>query len=103
MGMPTSVEVEKAVDTSELFQLFQNYPNAFNSATTIGFVLVRSVYVTLRIHDLLGREIATLVDAELPGGHHHVVWDAGILPSGVYYCRLSTGEMTQTRTMMLVR
>ncbi len=83
--------------------LLQNYPNPFNPATTIHFVLPRRERVTLKIFNLLGREIATLVDEELSAGEHGVVFDGKQLASGVYFYRLQAGRSVEVRKMILVR
>jgi len=85
------------------FSLSQNYPNPFNPTTTITFGIPVSAHVSLKIYDLMGREVATLVDAPGPAGVHTVVWNASSMPSGVYYYRLSASEFVQTRAMVLVR
>jgi hypothetical protein len=85
------------------FHLVQNYPNPFNSTTEISFSLLRTDYVTLKVYDVLGRELRTLVDGRLTAGEHQVMWDATGLPSGVYLCRLEAGGMAQTRKMVLLK
>lgn len=70
------------------FALSQNYPNPFNPSTTIEFALPKASFVTLKIYDLLGKEIATLVSEKLPAGKHQRVWEAKGLASGVYLYRL---------------
>lgn len=71
------------------FSLFQNYPNPFNSSTTIEFVLPKSAFVMLKIYNLLGQEVATLVEDPRPAGIHKFNWNAEILATGMYLCRLS--------------
>ncbi len=85
------------------FVLRQNYPNPFNPSTTIRFALPQATHVTLKVFDVLGREVATLVDERRPAGRHAVVFDAGGLPSGVYFVRLSAGAFVRTRKAVLVR
>jgi len=85
------------------FTLGQNYPNPFNPSTVISFSLPDTDPVTLRVFDLLGREVATLVNNVLPAGDHHVRWDAGGEAGGVYYYRLQAGRLTETKVMLLVR
>lgn len=82
------------------FTLEQNYPNPFNPATTIRFSLPSASAVRLAIYDLLGREVETLVDGEMPPGTHSVVWSPRGLSSGVFFCRLSCGG--ESRVMSLV-
>jgi hypothetical protein len=87
------------------FELRQNYPNPFNPATTIGFTLQNTGLTTLKIYDIVGREVATLVNNELleAGVYHQKQFDAGNLASGVYFIRLSSGDMTQIRRIMLLK
>ncbi len=89
------------------FRLEQNYPNPFNPATTIKFYLPSSVgtaYVTsLRVYDLLGREVAMLLNEPKAPGNHEVTWNAEGMASGVYFCKLRAGGVVQTRKMLLAR
>jgi hypothetical protein len=80
------------------FVLEQNYPNPFNPETVIGYWLVVGGEVSLQVFDLLGREVAVLVDGMQTPGMKTVRWNAG-----VYYCRLSTNEGMRTRTMLLLK
>ena len=83
--------------------LEQNYPNPFNPSSIIRFSLPRYQYVTLKVFDVLGREMATLVDGELSPGEHSVVFNAKDLPSGVYFYRLQAGSFAQTKKLILLR
>jgi hypothetical protein len=85
------------------YYLFQNYPNPFNPTTTIRFLVPQLLHVTLKVFDLLGREVATLVDGELNPGEHAVVFNAKDLPSGVYFYRLITTAFTQTKSMEVIK
>ncbi|GIW91303.1 MAG: hypothetical protein KatS3mg109_1735 [Pirellulaceae bacterium] len=85
------------------FVLHQNYPNPFNPTTTIRFSLPQREHVTLKVFDVLGREVARLLDQELEAGEHTVVFDAGDLPSGVYFYRMQAGAVVQLRKMEVVR
>jgi hypothetical protein len=85
------------------FDLRQNYPNPFNSKTTIGFQSSASSHVTLKIFDLLGREVTTLVDGVRGAGWHQIAFDAAGLPSGSYLYRLTTPVISLTKTMELVK
>lgn len=84
-------------------ELHQNYPNPFNPTTTISFTLSRSAFVTLRVFDVRGRTVATLVHDDLPAGNHRNVFDGAGLASGVYFYRLQAGEAAQTRRMLLLK
>jgi uncharacterized delta-60 repeat protein len=85
------------------YALRANYPNPFNPVTMIGYDVGRTGPVSLRIFDLLGREVATLVQGTIPAGSYTVTWDAGNLPSGLYLCRMDAGEFVQTRKMVLLK
>jgi hypothetical protein len=92
-------EVEVPTESS----LNQNYPNPFNPATTLSFELSILSHVDLRVFDLLGREVAVLVNEEKPAGAHTVTWDAANMPSGIYLYKLTTGTVAQTRRMTLMK
>lgn len=84
-------------------KLTANYPNPFNPSTTIGYQLAASGFVTLTVHDVLGREVANLVNGMKEAGSHTEVWDARKQASGVYYCRLTMGGYTETRKLVLAK
>jgi len=83
--------------------LHSNYPNPFNPSTNINFGLPTATFVTLKVYNLTGAEIATLVDGIRPAGHHTVVFDAKNLPSGVYFAVLQAGEVRQVQRLLLMR
>ena len=85
------------------YELLQNYPNPFNPSTTITFALKKATKVELRVYDLMGREVATLVNQKLPAGKHSVTFDASNLPSGTYFYRLKVDGRVLSRKMMLVK
>jgi len=85
------------------FSLRQNYPNPFNPRTTIELSISRSGYVTLRIFNLLGVEVATVLARELIAGTYKVHWDAAGLPSGAYFYRLTAGSLVDTKKMLLMK
>jgi hypothetical protein len=85
------------------FSLSQNYPNPFNPTTDIGFRITDYGWVTLRVYDVLGREVATLVDEVKNPGTYTIRWDASADASGVYFYRLTAGTAVQTRKMALIR
>jgi len=90
----------------EEFALQQNYPNPFNPTTTIRFSIpvgTGHAPSVLKVYDLVGREVRTLVNENLPPGNYDVRWDATGMPSGVYLYRLTAGNFSQTRKMTLVR
>jgi len=100
---PTEVKTFSSGSLPSRFQLEQNYPNPFNSATTIKFSLPGAAHVRLAIIDLLGRDVATLVNGELNPGEHSVVFDAKDLPSGMYFFRLTTPTFSQTKSMQVLK
>lgn len=85
------------------YTLHTNYPNPFNPATTISFTLPSHSFVSLKIYDLNGKEVATIVSGELPEGEHAFRWDASGMSSGVYYYRLVTERSVETKKMVLLR
>jgi glucuronoarabinoxylan endo-1,4-beta-xylanase len=96
--------VEKlSTDLPTHFNLAQNYPNPFNTSTTIRFSIPASSYVSLKLYDLLGQEIETLVNERLQAGAFEVNWNAKDFPSGVYICRIQVGDLGQTKKIILHR
>ncbi len=93
------IESEKALT----FDLQQNYPNPFNPSTLIRYETPASGQVTLKVYDVLGREVASLVDGKMSAGDHQVVWDASKFPSGVYFYRLETSGNVQIKRMLLLK
>ena len=88
------------------FYLSQNYPSPFNPGTIISWQLSRKLSgskVTLKIYDVLGREVVTLVNEEKPAGNYSVKFDASRLSSGMYFYRLQAGNYIQTKKMMLLK
>jgi photosystem II stability/assembly factor-like uncharacterized protein len=85
------------------FDLEQNYPNPFNPSTTIAFSLPSRAFVTLKIFDVMGRDVATVVSEELHAGPYSRSWDATGYPSGVYFYRLQAGAYTETKRLILLR
>ncbi len=87
----------------ETFRLEQNYPNPFNPTTNISYVLPKAENVSLKVYDVLGREVATLVNEVKPAGAYTVPFNASNLASGVYFYKLQAGSFVQTKKMMLVK
>ncbi|MDZ7264011.1 MAG: alginate lyase family protein [candidate division KSB1 bacterium] len=83
------------------FKLFQNYPNPFNSVTTIQYQLLKSSHTKLVIYDLLGQEIALLVDQYQNDGQYQINWNARDLPGGIYFCRLQEGDFSETKKLIV--
>ena len=96
--------VEKIGDViPSYFNLSQNYPNPFNPSTTISYQIPVPGKVTLKIYDILGREVTTLVNKEQKAGNYKVNFDASRLASGVYFYRIIAGDFVQTKKMILLR
>ena len=87
----------------EGFSLNQNYPNPFNPMTEIGFAIPASGFVSLRVFDMVGREIVTLVNRELSAGAYKASFDASGLPSGTYFYTLKAGTFVETKKMLLLK
>jgi len=97
----TAVSPQSAVVKN--FALSQNYPNPFNSNTVISFNLPSKSLVILKVFDMMGREVAVLVNEELAAGNHFRQWNASNLPSGVYFYRLQCGSFTETKKLVFLR
>ena len=85
------------------YELSQNYPNPFNPSTTISFSIPKAGHVSLKIYDVLGNEVATLVNTNLNASNYVVSWDANAFASGVYFYKLMSGDFTDVKKMMLVK
>jgi len=99
----TSVEggEDKTIPTE--FALSQNYPNPFNPSTTIIYKIPELSFVTIKIYDVLGREVAILINDEKPIGSYEVEFDATAIPSGIYLYRLQAGSFVETKKMVLMK
>lgn len=100
---PTDIESRDGAVLPDRIQLYQNYPNPFNPSTTICFALLEREHVTLKMFNLIGREVATLVDGEMAAGEHSVVFDAKGLASGVYFYQLTAGSFSRIRKAILMK
>jgi hypothetical protein len=87
----------------EIYSLSQNYPNPFNPSTSIRFTLTKSTFVTLKIYNVLGNEVSTLVNQNMPGGKHEIKFNANELPSGVYLYTITAGDFVDTKKMLLMK
>jgi hypothetical protein len=85
------------------YALFQNYPNPFNPTTNIMFDLPKESYVSLKIYNVLGKEVATLVDNIMPAGHKEILFDASRYASGMYIYKLKAGSFVQVKKMLLMK
>lgn len=100
-----SNEVEVNVQTPQAFLLDQNYPNPFNPSTTIGYQLASNSFVTLKVYDLIGNEIATLVNEQQEAGYYSIPFSTSEkqLANGIYIYKIQAGDFTQTKKMMLIK
>jgi hypothetical protein len=98
---PTSVK--NSLDIPVSFSLEQNYPNPFNPTTTIRYSLPHSEYVKLFVYDVLGRQVAALVDKKQDAGVYETLFEASLLPSGIYFYHLNVGTFTQTKKMIMMK
>jgi Secretion system C-terminal sorting domain len=108
-GNFTSIE-SNVPELPEKFNLVQNYPNPFNPSTTIRYTIpnvtlsgVEGSRVQLKVYDILGNEIATLVNEEKPAGSYEVNFNASQLSSGIYFYKLQAGSFVETKKMMLLK
>ncbi len=85
------------------YSLGQNYPNPFNPKTVIRFQLSVNSFTSLKVYDLLGREVASLVNEQLQPGTYEVDWDASNYPSGVYFYKIVAGDFVETKKMILIK
>jgi uncharacterized delta-60 repeat protein len=99
---PTGINQSNGESFPTSFELQQNYPNPFNPTTTIKYSIPNSEYVTLKIYDILGREIGNLVNQREPAGNYYVNFDASNLSSGVYLYQIKAGSFIQTKKMILL-
>jgi hypothetical protein len=103
-SLRTEVASSRSGQTPTSYALAQNYPNPFNPSTRIVFSLPRTQTVSLKVFDLVGNEVVTLIDHERkPAGHHEIVFDAGSLANGVYLYRLQAGDFSETKKMLVVK
>jgi flagellar hook assembly protein FlgD len=107
-GRKQAVSVEKIEAEARQFELFQNYPNPFNGTTNFGFRIPIFGFVSMKVHDVLGREVATIVHENRSAGTHVVQWDGRderghTLPSGVYLFSLRAGPLVTTRKAILTK
>lgn len=99
----TSIEPNRNFNVNN-FKIYQNYPNPFNPKTKIKFELAEGTNVRITIHDILGKEVATIIEGDyLSAGKHEIEWDAAKFPSGVYYYTIYNHDIGYTKSMLLVK
>jgi protocatechuate 3,4-dioxygenase beta subunit len=103
LSLSVVTDVSPVAERPVEFTLAQNYPNPFNPSTMISYQLPTAGHVDLRVYDILGREVAVLVNGVQTSGTHSVTFNASSLASGVYMYRLTTGSMTATKKMLLMK
>jgi hypothetical protein len=86
-----------------LYRLYQNYPNPFNPSTVLAFDIPKDGYVSLKIYNTLGEEVASVADGFMKAGEYQKVFKADNLPSGIYLYKLTTGSFSETRKMTLIK
>jgi len=104
--MPPSAPSDAYINQKTIpsrYALEQNYPNPFNPSTIIRYALPVEAKVTLKIYDLLGQEVSTLVDGSQEAGYHEIIWSRIRVGTGVYYYRLTAGPFVQTKKLLLLR
>lgn len=101
-GIETGVEEDPGFIPSE-YSLSQNYPNPFNPSTVIDYYLPETSAISIRVHDILGKEVAVLLDAQMPAGRHSVIFNASHLPSGIYFYTIRSAGFRETKKMMLLK
>lgn len=98
-----SPEVNVSVELPMTYALEQNYPNPFNPTTTIGYSIPVENFVTIKLYDVLGNEVITLLNEQKQAGKYEILYNASNLASGVYYYQIKAGEFTMTRKLMLMK
>jgi len=94
---------ELTIDKPAAFSLAQNYPNPFNSTTQIKYSVPADEFVSLKVYDILGNEVAKLVNEEKSAGTYSISFDAANLASGIYFYSISMGNFNQVKKMILLR
>ena len=97
-GSSNSIE-----NVPQTYSLHQNYPNPFNPVTNINFDIPKNCIVSIKVYDITGREISTLVDQSVPAGSYNVEFDATNIASGTYFYKIQAGDFVATKKMLLVK
>jgi len=85
------------------YSLEQNYPNPFNPSTTLKYEIPKESYITLKVYDILGREVATLVNKQQKAGYYEIDWNAVNNSSGIYFYKIQAGDFLETKKMILMK
>ncbi len=85
------------------YSLSQNYPNPFNPSTTISYQIPQRGFITLKVYDVLGNEIETLISEEKPAGIYEIEFDGANLPSGIYFYRMRAGSLVESKKMVFLK
>jgi ligand-binding sensor domain-containing protein len=99
----STTAIQEVNNIVKYFALSQNYPNPFNPITIISYQIPQAGFISLKVYDILGREVVTLVNEEKPAGNYELEFDGKGLPSGIYFYRLSAEDWIDTRKMVLMR
>jgi len=102
-GAPATQVDLSHVKTVATFKLDQNYPNPFNPSTSISFAIPTKENVNIKIYNITGKEVATLLSRDMPAGNFVVEWDASDVPSGVYFYKINAGEYTDLKKCILIK
>jgi Secretion system C-terminal sorting domain len=96
-------EASQEQEVPREFRLEQNYPNPFNPATKITYSIPEAGYVSIKIYDMLGHEVAALIDEIKQPGKYSIVWDASGFAGGIYFYKLASEQFTSTKKMVLIK
>ena len=102
-GAPEKIVAGSDSEEPREYSLLQNYPNPFNPTTTISYSILENGLVTLKVFDILGREVAELVNDLKQAGSYSVIFNATNLPSGIYFYTLNSGRFTETKKLLLLK
>ena len=103
-GSPSKIGADNKKQIKPVsYSLGQNYPNPFNPSTSIDYSIKQAGFVTLKIYDMLGKEVAVLVNGNKPAGYYTVEFNGSNLPSGVYIYRLTAGKFSSAKKLMLMK
>ena len=103
IALGTTTNIVTNTEQLQQFVLYQSYPNPFNPVTTIRFDLLSAEHVSLKVFNVLGQEVVTLVDEIRTAGSHRIHFDAAGLGSGVYFYRLQADQFVETKRLLLLR